>query len=314
MKWEDLAAGLRNWGRWGDDDELGTLNYIDPAAVLRGAGAIRHGEVISLAVNFDAAGPAAGVAGRFNPQHYMTATPLDGPEQAVRRGTWRYLDDHVVMPLQCGTQWDGLSHVYYDDLMYNGFDATECVKSNGTTRLGIEKMRDGIVSRGLLIDVARSRGVPWMQPGEAIGSAEIEDIAAAEGITVESGDVLVIRTGWWAKFLQDRDGAAWWTAGSPGLSAAALPWLHAQEVAAIAFDNGAVEVRPDTENDWETFTYSPVHAVALRDMGMPMGEIWDLERLSAACAQHGQYEFLLAAAPLPFTGAVGSPLNPVAVL
>jgi kynurenine formamidase len=153
-----------------------------------------------------------------------------------------------------------------------------------------------------------------MEPGDAIGSTELEAVADSQRITIQPGDVLVIRTGWWAKFLTDHDGAAWWRAGSPGLSAAALPWLHDRQVAAIAFDNGAVEVRPDTVNDWETFTYSPVHAVALRDMGMPMGEIWDLERLSEACARYQQYEFLLAAAPLPFTGAVGSPINPVAVL
>ena len=314
MKWEDLGTQLRNWGRWGADDELGTVNLITSDAVMRGARAIRHGKVVSLAANFDADGPAPGIAGRNNPQHYMTATPLDGPEQAVRRGTWRFLDDHVHMPLQCGTQWDGLAHVYYDDLMYNGYDARECVKSNGTTKLGIQAMRRGIVSRGVLLDAARARGVAWMQPGEAILQEDLEAMASDQDITIEAGDVLVIRTGWWAKFLSDRDAGAWWADGSPGLSASALPWLHEHDVGAIAFDNGAVEVRPDTVNDWETFTYSPVHAIALRDMGMPMGEIWDLEELSELCAELEQYDFLLAAAPLPFTGAVGSPLNPLAIL
>jgi kynurenine formamidase len=312
VRWEDLAGKLRNWGRWGDDDELGTLNLITDADVLRGVRAVRHGRVVSLGVNFDSAGPAL-VAGRFNPQHYMTATPLDGPEQAIRRGSVRYLDDHVVMPLQCGTQWDGLSHVYYDELMYNGFDPHQCVKSSGTTKLGIEKMRNGIVSRGVLIDVAHARGVPWMEPGDAVVAEDIESIAVAQGVEIESGDILVIRTGWWAKFVSDGDATEWWS-GSPGLSASALPWLHEHNVAAIAFDNGMVEVRPDTVNDWETFTYLPVHAIALRDMGLPMGEIWDLEALSATCAELEQYDFLLTAAPLPFTGAVGSPLNPLAIL
>jgi kynurenine formamidase len=314
VKWESVAAELRNWGRWGPDDELGTANLITPEAVMRGARAIRRGRVVSLGASFDSAGPAIpSVVGRFNPQHYMTATPLDGEEQAVKRGVVRYLDDHVVMPLQCGTQWDGLSHVYYDDLMYNGFDARTHVKSDGTTKLGIESMRSTLVSRGVLLDIAKARGVAWMQPGEAVLAEDLEAAAAAQNVTLEPGDILVIRTGWWAKFLSDRDAKAWWT-GAPGLSASALPWLHRHDVAAIASDNGMVEVAPDTVNEWETFTYLPVHAIGLRDMGMPLGEIWDLEELSATCAELEQYDFLLSAAPLPFTGAVGSPVNPVAIL
>jgi kynurenine formamidase len=153
-----------------------------------------------------------------------------------------------------------------------------------------------------------------MKRGEAVVAEDLSTIAADEGVAILPGDVLVVRTGWWAKFLSDRDAAAWWREGFPGLSATALPWIHDHGVAAIASDTGVLEVSPDTVNDWETFTFMPFHAIALRDMGMPLGEIWNLEVLATACAELEQYNFLLVAAPLPFTGAVGSPLNPIAIL
>jgi kynurenine formamidase len=315
MEWHQLAEQLRNWGRWGPDDEIGTLNLITPQSILRGVAAVRHGVVVSLAINFDRFGPAIPTrpAGRVNPIHYMTATPLDEREQAAGpRGEFRFLDDHVVMALQAGTQWDALAHVYYGGKFYNGY-GTDVVTSRGVTKLGIEKWARGVVSRGVFFDVARARGVEWMQRGEAILVDDLEALEREHAVRVEAGDVVIVRTGWWAKFERERDAVDFWD-GQPGISCTVLPWLQERGAAAIAMDNWGVEVKPDSVNAWEGFTFSPLHLIALRDMGLPLGEIWNLEALSRTCAELGQYAFLLCAAPLPFTGAVGSPLNPLAIL
>jgi kynurenine formamidase len=212
------------------------------------------------------------------------------------------------MPLQAGTQWDALAHVYYEDRLYNGFPSAS-VTSNGAQYCSIDKMTAGILSRGVLLDIARLRGKRWLDRGETITAADLADAAAAHGVAVRSGDIILVRTGWWQKYATERDGRNWWD-GEPGVDHTTLSWFHKHEIAAVASDNWGVEVATEPASDRSR----PVHLIALRDMGMPLGEIWDLEGLSAACAELNQYEFLLTAPPLRVTAAVGSPVNPLAVL
>jgi len=298
----EIGTRLRNWGRWGDDDERGTVNFLTPDRIKHASTLVRRGAIFDLGIPFDANGPQPG-GGRINPVRLMSET---GDDQAFP-GAFHYADDYVFMPLQSASQWDGLAHVYYDDQLYNGFPAS-AVGPHGAKHCSIDKMAKGIAGRGVLLDIARLRGVEWLQQGDVITPDDLDAAAAAQGVSVGPGDVLLFRTGWRTKFKQEKDPVAF-MAGEPGLGLACCEWLHARDVAAVASDNWAIEVLPG-EVDTELL---PVHMVLIRDMGMTLGEILDLDELADDCAADGVWEFFLTAPPIKFTAAVGSPINPLAI-
>lgn len=304
-----LAKQYRNWGKWGTADELGTLNYITPEKVVAAARLVRRGTVISLAIPFDSNGPQSGFGGRTNPLHYMLQ---DGGDVASGAQDFipglRYCDDAVTMPLQCATQWDALSHIYFDGKMYND-RGPELVTSSGARANSIDKLRSKIVSRGVLLDIPRYRGKPWLEPGEAIYPADLDGAAAKEQVQVESGDIVLIRTG---QLAQVRATGSWgqYAGGpAPGLSLTVAEWLAKHEIAGYATDTWGTEVIPNETPD----VFQPLHCVAIVNMGMLVGEIFDLEELATDGAGDGIYAFLFVAPPLPITGAVGSPINPQAI-
>lgn len=321
-----IADDVRNWGRWGDDDELGTLNLITADKVAQAAATVRKGKVISLGGDFGSSGPQGAFGFRQNPVHVMTVDGGDANTLCQYAPGWlrnsvakelsgffvdnpfRFNDDMIVMPLQAATQWDALSHVYYEDKLYNGFPA-DSVTSFGAFHLGIEKVDvKGITSRGVLLDVVAHRGADvFCEPGNPITPAELDDIAKAQGVSVQPGDIVVVHTGWWTRFLSTGDGAE---AGS-GLDWTCASWLHDHDVAAVAADNLMVE-DPDPANGVDG-TFLPMHMLCLRDMGLMLGEYWDLGGLAADCAADGVYEFQLIAPPLKVVGAVGSPVSPIAI-
>ncbi|GAA1845843.1 cyclase family protein [Pseudonocardia ailaonensis] len=308
----DYIARFSNWGRWGADDELGTLNFVGPAQLKAAAGLVRQGKVVSMALPYDGAGPQTG-GFRANPLNLMTATGTDycNGDQDPLPGSWGpargfgYADDVVVMPNQAGTQWDGLSHIFFEGKMYPGVDASR-VTAKGAQHCGIQSLKNQFVMRGVLLDVARHQGVDALEPGYAIGPEDLDGTAAAQGVEIRSGDCIVIRTG----FLGARRGnwGDYSGGAAPGMSLHSAPWLYEHEIAAMAADTWGLEVRP---NQIELF--QPLHVIALVHMGMPFGEVWDTEAIAADCAADGVYEFLLSATALPITGACGTPLNPVAV-
>jgi kynurenine formamidase len=219
----------------------------------------------------------------------------------------RYADDAISMPLQSGTHWDAFSHIFYDGAMYNGF-GIEHVTSAGARVAGVETMRDRLVGRGVLLDMPRLHGVDWLEPGHGIDSAQLEACAAAEGVEVRRGDILLLRTGHLA--MARAQGWGSYAGGdAPGLSLDSATFLYEHEVAAVASDTWGVEVRP---NETEAI-YQPLHVVALVNAAIPFGEMFDYERIAEDCAADGVYEFLFVSPPVPFTGAVGGPLNPVAI-
>jgi kynurenine formamidase len=301
----ELAARVSNWGRWGDDDELGTLNLIDAAAAQRGAAAVRTGERLSLAIRLDQNGPQVGsIPGRINPLHAMVAinqsyTGVDGDIC--------FNDDLATLGLQSCTHWDALSHASYEGLLYNGFAADTVTAAGGATRCGIHRV-SSLVTRGVLLDVARARGVERLDGGYPITADDLDAALDLGGITLVAGDVVLVRTGQMA-LLRARDRVAYATGDQPGLSTGTIAWFHRHDVAAVATDTLAFEVIPCED----PAVFLPVHMIHLRDMGLTQGQNFDLEALSAACARDGVYAFLLAASPEPFTGATGSPVNPVAV-
>lgn len=308
-----MAHRLSNWGKWGADDQRGTTNYIDSAAVVRGLSAARRGQVYSLGIPLGRNGPQiTGVSGRFNPLHYMLRTGGDEATGAMVRnyyggydGETRSLDDVLVLPLQSVTQWDALAHIAHRDVMYNGTPIT-AVTSWGAERLGIEQQARGIASRGILADIARLHHCEWLQPGVGIGPDDLDACIRQAGLEVYPGDILLVRTGAMAR--AKREGWGDYAGGpAPGLTLACLPWLAEHEIAAVATDTWGVEVRPSEVDGVQI----PFHLVAIPYMGLTLGEIWDLEELAEDAAVHGQYEGLLCAPPLPVTGGIGSPLNPL---
>jgi len=321
-----LGDDLRNWGRWGDADELGTLNFITPDKVAEAAALVRHGKVFPLGVDFGSGGPQGAFQYRHNPIHVMTVDGGDantlvqyGPDWlrnsvaqqlsgsfAGENNPFRFNDDMIIMTLQAATQWDAISHVYYDDQLYNGFPASS-VTSLGAYHCGIDKVDGkGITSRGVLLDVVKHRGADtFLELGTPITPEELDEVARAQGVTVGRGDVVLVHTGWWSRFLQNGDG----TEPGAGLDWLCAAWLHDHEVAAVAADNLMVE---DPVSAVEG-TFLPMHMLCLRDMGMMFGEYWNLTPLAADCAEDGVYEFQLIAPPLSVVGAVGSPVNPIAI-
>ncbi|WP_426322303.1 cyclase family protein [Microbacterium sp. E-13] len=309
------AEAFRNWGRWGEDDVLGTLNFIDHAKRIEAAALVRSGEVVSLAQSFDTDGPQKGWRRRTNPVHTMTDTGTDAERgnQGFPHGIGG-ADDVIAMPLQCSTQWDGLGHIFDHGNAWNGRRAGDVVTSDGDLVTGIEHAASVIVSRGVLLDVGRyvSPETGELADGYAITVADLEATIAAQGESsrVGRGDIVLVRTGQYARTR--RDGWGDYAGGpAPGLSLTTAAWLHRTEIAAIATDTWGFEVRP---NEFDVPAFQPLHQVVIPNLGLTIGEMWNLDALADACAGRGAYDFLLSAAPLPITGAVGSPINPVAIL
>ncbi len=300
---KQLAKRVSNWGRWGDDDERGTLHFITPEAVRRGAAAVRRGTSFPLSIPYDEEGPQTGVIpARINPKHtmIMANTAFTGD-----RADFTTSDDLVEMGVQAATHWDGLAHVGYEGLLYNNTPDSVVTQEGGAAKLGIEQYGP-IVTRGILLDIARLKGVDHFEDNYAIGA---DDLSAAEqqaGVTVESGDVLLVRTGqmeWLRRGDRQR-----FSDPSPGLGVGAIEYLHDKEVAAVATDTLVFEVWPGED----PAAMLPVHMIDLRDMGLVQGQLWYLDDLATDCATDGVYEFLLAATPLPITHAVGGPVAPTA--
>nr|WP_184752531.1 cyclase family protein [Microbacterium thalassium] len=309
------AAAFGNWGRWGPDDVLGTLNFIDPQKRVEAASLVRSGAVVSLAQRFDTEGPQRGWRRRTNPVHTMTDTGTD-----AERGSQGFphgiggADDVIAMPLQCSTQWDGLGHIFDHGMAWNGRRAGDVVTSDGDLVTGIEHAASVVASRGVLLDVGRflRPETGELEDGYAITAADLEATIAAQGASsaVGRGDIVLVRTGQFTRTR--RDGWGEYAGGpAPGLSLTTAGWLHRTEIAAIATDTWGFEVRP---NEFDVPAFQPLHQVVIPNMGLTIGEMWNLDELAALCAQDGRYDFLLSAAPLPITGAVGSPINPIAIL
>lgn len=305
---EAMAERTKNWGKWGPEDQVGTLNYVTAEDVQGASKLIRKGKSFSLAIDFGQSGPQEGWGGRFNPIHTMLATGTDavaGRQDGIKI---RYADDMVSMPLQCATQWDALGHVFYGDKMWNGYDAT-LVDSSGAHKNSITETRDKMVGRGVLLDMARHLGGDYLEDGFGISSADLDACAKAQGVEIRRGDFVIVRTGQ----MEGRMARGKWDgyAGgdAPGLRFETAEWIHAREIAAICTDTWGCEVRPNES----TVAQQPWHWIVIPMIGISMGEIFNLKALAEDCAEDGVYEFFFCAPPLPITNAVGSPINPMAI-
>jgi kynurenine formamidase len=287
-----------NWGRWGADDQRGTANLLTTERVAAAAKLVRSGKQFGLGTPIVARGGSR-PGPRPQPIHLWAAAAGDGVLNGMPvSGS----DDWIVMALQGSTQLDGLAHVSMQDTMYNGFWAGLVTASGGARRLGLHNCGDGVNGRGVLLDVARHVGSDPLERGFQIGPDLLDATAAAQSVAIEAGDLLFVRTG----FLGDHLANPMHGPGEPGLDDFCITWLHEHDIAVVAADNTAVQfVHP--EPGGTSFRF---HLATLRDLGLYLGEVLDLDALAADCAADGVYEGFCVTSTLPVVGSVGSPINP----
>jgi kynurenine formamidase len=300
----EVGQKLSNWGRWGSDDEIGTLNLVTDEKVAAAVRLARAGRRIDLGMPFDKNGPQDG-SFRINPVHTMTWTPLDTagmPDGMISA------DDMVVMGLQCATQWDSLAHVGYGGSFYNGVPSGAVTPGRGAAKNSFAKANDHLISRGVLLDIPRLKGMDVLPDSYEVTGADLTEAEAAQGVHVEPGDVLCLRTGWYRYFL-DGDKTKFGSGPEAGPGLDALQWFKDRDIAAVAMDNWAFEVYPSPVKG----SVIPVHQAAIRDIGLTVGEMFNFEDLAADCAADGVSEFLFTGTGLKVSFAVGSPVTPIAI-
>jgi kynurenine formamidase len=290
---QDLHRTLSNWGRWGDDDQLGALNLISPQVTAAAAATVRTGRTVSCARPLDT------VSSADNPApvaHHMTGTASEGMgADYFAIASHGFATSHI----------DALCHIFHDGKLYNGYPA-EAVTAHGATKLGIHRLRDGIVTRGVLLDVPAVRGVDALAPGEPVFPEDLEAAEEQAGLTVRSGDALLVRTGRW----QWRREHGAWDAGqlAAGLDASCLPWLRERDVATLGSD-GVSDVLPSRVDG----VGMPIHTVVIVAMGVHLLDNLDLDALAVACREEARWEFLFTVAPLVLRRGTASPVNPIAL-
>ena len=298
---------LSNWGRWGADDELGTINLITPAKRVAAAALVRDGVSVSCArpISTDIAADTTVQPMRFMVDSGEGRDTAPLARQLERRGAAEFIG--MVFHGYSITHVDAPSHYFWDGKLYNDRSCNLVTSREGATVESIEVLRDGVVSRGVLLDVPRVRGVDWLGPGEGVLPEDLEAAERAQGVRVEPGDILLVRTGYYARRLA-QGAVNPLQAGSPALHAASCPWLR---------ERGVAMVGTDTHNDISPPPYpgmgNSFHVVCLVAMGLWLIDNGNLEDLAQACARRGRWEFLLTIAPLRLRNVTGSPVNPIAV-
>lgn len=253
---EDLsiaAEKYKNWGKWGPDDEIGTLNYTTANDIVEASRLVNQGKVISLALNFDSRGPQGAKSkyqslGRINPLHTMLRTGTDAYSGVLDQRGIRAADDMIVMPLQSGTQWDGLGHVFYENFMWNGYDCRE-VTSSGAQKCGIEKTKNKMVGRGVLLDVPKEMGMARLEDGYGITCEDLERTAKSQQVEIKRGDYVIVRTGQMEEMLKTGSWDGYPGGDAPGFAFETLEWLQEKEISAIASDTWGCEVRPNESEE-----------------------------------------------------------------
>ena len=303
---------LSNWGRWGDDDQLGTLNLVTPAKRLDAVKSVTEGVTVSCAWDIDTRRRVDQTFGP--PQRFMLATgqgindpariPTPGRDADRGAGAAEHLG--LVYHGYSVTHIDGLSHIFWDGKMYNGKPAELVTSPFGATHHSVSVLREGVQTRGVLLDVAAEKGVKWLEPGAPVFPEDLEACEERQSVRVGEGDVILLRTGYGRK-VHDQGPDDVNRVGRAGWHAACLPWFHERGVAAIACDTA----QDATPSGYDGFR-NPIHSVGIVAMGLWLIDNCDLEDLSGMCERYGRWEFLFTLAPLRWVGATGSPANPLA--
>ena len=284
-----------NWGRWGDDDELGALNLVTPERVVKTAGLVRRGKVYSLAADIREDGVPR-LSFRTANQHFVRVFG------APTRDVAMVADDTLLIGCHgTSTHVDALCHYWTgENKLYNGFSG-DLVEGRGARKLGIQNLT-GMVTRGVLLDVAASKGVDCLDGGYVITVDDLEECCRRQDVRLEPGDVALIRTGWPRAYSESPDK---YNRTQPGVDEASGLWLCQRDVCAVGSDNSAIGVRTE-----QPLPGRNVHALFLQDAGIYLIEMLDLEEI----ARDQVYEFLFMMAPLRVLGGTGSAVNPLAVV
>ncbi len=296
---EQYFKELSNWNRWGKDDQMGAVNLITPAKRKQAASVVKEGFSVSLARTAEMEKAVD------NPQPIVRQVTRPGNNQNPRTDTASSADTFFISYHgYAHTHMDSLCHFFYKGQMYNGYSQDQ-VTENGAQKNGILNFKNGIVTRGVLMDIARLKGLDYLEPGTRIYPEDLDAWEKKAHVKVGPGDVVFIRTGRWAR----RDAKGPWpvSEGLAGLYITCARWLHSRDVAILGGD-GAQDVLP---SGVEGIT-QPIHELVLVAMGMPIFDNCDLERVSAEAEKRQRWEFLLTASPAAVTGATGSVLNPIA--
>jgi kynurenine formamidase len=292
-------SGPHNWGRWGEDDQLGTLNLLTPERTQRAAALVRDGRAFSLSLPLGRGAPTLGT--RAPAVVTLLASAADAELGHPTVHGVQATDEVMTAPLQTATHVDGLAHIAHEGTMYNGFWAGTVSARDGAIRLGGEVIARGLAGRGVLVDVAR---FAHLDPVEGVVDVPLlEATLDAQGTVAGPGDLLLVRTGWLGRQLSHptrRRRAA-------GLAPSVVPWLAERDIAFLACDNRTVEAIPNPEGDARL----PLHVAALHGLGLPLGELFVLDELADHCADTGRYEGLLVVGTLPILGTVGPPATPL---
>jgi kynurenine formamidase len=296
---------VKNWGRWGAEDEAGTLNFITPAKRLQAASAVRHGHAVSCARQLPVR-PA--IDNPFPALHMMLQGGDDCliPEVEGLHACTDFIG--VAYHGNATSHIDALCHVFVDGKMYNGFEATE-VRSTGARRCNIMAAKEGIVSRGILLDIPRLHGRKWLEPSHRITVADLEGAEAKAGVRVGEGDILLVVTGRDAR-RREQGPLNPMEDGMPGLHQECVPWLHRRGVAVLGGDGASDSAPGSGIPGWPM----PIHQCALVAIGIHLLDNLYLDDLAEACAVHRQWDFQFTVAPLRIERGTGSPVNPVALL
>lgn len=294
-----VPDGPHNWGRWGSDDEIGTLNLLNPERTKRAANLVVDGQVFSLGLPLGRNAPVVGTRGAATVSLTSSAADVVLGHQTIH-GV-QSTDEIISTPLQTATHVDGLAHIAFEDTLFNGFWAGTVSSRDGATRLGGERMARGITGRGVLADVATHASLDPLRG--VIDTAMLEATLSAQNVTAEPGDILLVRTGWLGHHLANPSGRR----RAAGLAPSVIDWLSHHDIALVACDNRTVEAIPNPEGE----ALLPFHVGALRNLGMPLGELFYLDDLAEHCASTGRYEGLLVLGTLPILGTVGSPATPL---
>lgn len=308
----DYLDTLSNWGRWGDDDRLGTLNLITDAVRRAAAATVQDGAAVSLAFDMDPQNPDPLGHGTVI-QRYMELNEVE----AIwgRPGRFDAVREYVgLIAHGSPTHLDGLAHFSWEGKSYNGFDASDVRSVGGATTLSIHHASQGVITRGVLLDIPGLLGVPWLEPGYAISPDELVAAEERQGVTVRAGDALFVRTGNFARIAalgHQRDAAGGvHNDHVAGLSSATLPFLRERDVALLSTD-GQQEVSPAESDSYDL--RMPIHVVGLVALGLWLLDNADLEELAQTCQEKNRWEFLLSLAPWRMIGVTSSAVNPVAV-
>ena len=301
--YDSVFERVSNWGRWGADDQSGAVSFITGDRIAQAAALVRSGRAVSLAMPIQTEGTAPD--GRGSAVHLMTSA-YDGADSVKQEA---FVGDYLaIRPHGHGTtHLDALCHMAYRGRLYNDFPAKESVSSQGATHLGVEHFGNGIVGRGVLLDIPAALGIEWLEPGDTIAPADLELAERKQDVHVGEGDLVFVRTGRHEKWRVD---GPWETRDAmPGLHADALPWLHERRVAVVGSDSSN-EALPSSVEGIRT----PIHLGLIVSMGVPLIDNCHLEDLATACANEGRWAFLAVVAPIRLRGGTGAAVNPIAIL